>query len=168
VPAGRRKLSPELILAILFALILVLVGILWLTGVLDRGSDRPDGPMPVVSVPPAPAPMPVPSTGDSFAAAPQELQDPPCTNVFNERDMAGRARREDEVRNTIAVTASGTYLWNGAELNAVTLRQYLDIVSTMSPVPVTVVRVDPGAPPASVETVRDTIGRALNCQFQPA
>lgn len=167
-PAAARKrsfLSPELIVAMMFGLILVVAGILWATGMFDRADDRPDGPLPPVAA--APVPMPPPATTESYPGA-DEMAAPLCDNVRNERDVAGTPPREGEQRNTLAVTAAGTYLWNGAEVDAVRLRQYLEVVGSMSPTPVTIVRVDPGAPPVAVSRVSDTIERALNCRFQPS
>ena len=41
----------------------------------------------------------------------------------------------DPVKNKITVDPAGTVFWNGAPVNAVTLRQYLDITTTMTPTP---------------------------------
>ena len=41
----------------------------------------------------------------------------------------------DPVKNKIVVEPNGTILWNGAPVNSVQLRQYLDITQTMTPVP---------------------------------
>jgi biopolymer transport protein ExbD len=41
----------------------------------------------------------------------------------------------DPVKNKIVVEPNGTILWNGAPVNDVQLRQYLDITQTMTPVP---------------------------------
>ncbi len=41
----------------------------------------------------------------------------------------------DPVKNKIVVEETGTVLWNGAPVDAVTLRQYLDITTTMTPTP---------------------------------
>ena len=41
----------------------------------------------------------------------------------------------DPVKNKIVVEPSGVILWNGAPVNPVQLRQYLDITTTMTPVP---------------------------------
>ena len=41
----------------------------------------------------------------------------------------------DPVKNKIVVEQDGTVLWNGAPVDAVTLRQYLDITTTMTPTP---------------------------------
>jgi biopolymer transport protein ExbD len=41
----------------------------------------------------------------------------------------------DPVKNKIVVTAPGQILWNGAPVNPVQLRQYLEITTTMTPVP---------------------------------
>jgi biopolymer transport protein ExbD len=41
----------------------------------------------------------------------------------------------DPVKNKIVVTGPGEILWNGAPVNPIQLRQYLDITTTMTPVP---------------------------------
>ena len=41
----------------------------------------------------------------------------------------------DPVKNKIVVTQAGQILWNGAPVNPVQLRQFLDITTTMTPVP---------------------------------
>ena len=41
----------------------------------------------------------------------------------------------DPVKNKIVVMPDNSVLWNGAPVDLVTLRQYLDITTTMSPTP---------------------------------
>jgi len=41
----------------------------------------------------------------------------------------------DPVKNKIVIEQTGAILWNGAAVDPVTLRQYLDITTTMTPVP---------------------------------
>ncbi|HEV2746986.1 MAG TPA: biopolymer transporter ExbD [Allosphingosinicella sp.] len=41
----------------------------------------------------------------------------------------------DPVKNKVTVDPAGTVFWNGAPVSAVTLRQYLDITTTMTPTP---------------------------------
>jgi biopolymer transport protein ExbD len=41
----------------------------------------------------------------------------------------------DPVKNKIVVMPNDAVLWNGIPVNLVTLRQYLDITTTMNPVP---------------------------------
>ena len=41
----------------------------------------------------------------------------------------------DPVKNKIVITAPGAILWNGAPVNQVQLRQFLDITQQMNPVP---------------------------------
>ena len=41
----------------------------------------------------------------------------------------------DPVKNKIVVMPDGAVLWNGAPVNLVTLRQYLDLTTTMRPTP---------------------------------
>ena len=39
------------------------------------------------------------------------------------------------MKNKIVIEPNGTILWNGAPVNEVQLRQYLDITQTMNPIP---------------------------------
>ena len=48
---------------------------------------------------------------------------------------ASTGGRINPVRNKVVIEPSGTVLWNGAAVNEVQLRQYLDITQTMTPVP---------------------------------
>ena len=41
----------------------------------------------------------------------------------------------DPVKNKIVITQAGAVLWNGAPVDMVTLRQYLDLTTTMVPTP---------------------------------
>ena len=41
----------------------------------------------------------------------------------------------DPVKNKIVITRAGQILWNGGQVNPVQLRQFLDITTTMTPVP---------------------------------
>jgi biopolymer transport protein ExbD len=41
----------------------------------------------------------------------------------------------DPVKNKVIVMPNGSVLWNGTPVSLVTLRQYLDITTTMTPVP---------------------------------
>ncbi len=41
----------------------------------------------------------------------------------------------DPVKNKIVVMPDGAVLWNGAPVDLVTLRQYLDLTTTMTPTP---------------------------------
>jgi biopolymer transport protein ExbD len=41
----------------------------------------------------------------------------------------------DPVKNKIVIEPTGTILWNGTPVDPLTLRQYLDITTTMTPTP---------------------------------
>jgi biopolymer transport protein ExbD len=51
----------------------------------------------------------------------------------------------DPVKNKIVIEPNGTILWNGAPVDPVTLRQYLDITTTMTPTPELHLQPDPQA-----------------------
>ena len=51
----------------------------------------------------------------------------------------------DPVKNKVVITPQNVILWNGAPVNSVTLRQYLDISQTMTPIPELHLQPDPNA-----------------------
>lgn len=51
----------------------------------------------------------------------------------------------DPVKNKVVVTAAGQVLWNGAPVNLVQLRQYLDVTLQMEPVPELHLQPEPNA-----------------------
>lgn len=59
----------------------------------------------------------------------------------------------DPVKNKIVVTAGNAILWNGAPVNQVQLRQYLDITQQMNPIPELHVQPEPTARYDLVEQV---------------
>ena len=59
----------------------------------------------------------------------------------------------DPVKNKIVVMPNRAILWNNAPVNTVTLRQYLDITTTMSPEPELHLQPDPEAPYEVVDEV---------------
>ena len=59
----------------------------------------------------------------------------------------------DPVKNKIVIMPNRAILWNGAPVDPVTLRQYLDITTTMSPEPELHLQPDPEAPYEVVDEV---------------
>ena len=41
----------------------------------------------------------------------------------------------EPVKNKVVITADGRVLWNGAQVDLLTLRQYLDLTQQMNPIP---------------------------------
>lgn len=102
---------------------------------------------------------------DSSAAAP--VAPPPatpCIGVVPAAEFGAYTSDSVPAHNRLAIGPGPTLTWNEASINAVTLRQYLDISQTLSPRPILVSRLDPAADPALVESVRDAIDRALDCR----
>jgi biopolymer transport protein ExbD len=66
----------------------------------------------------------------------------------------------DPVKNKIVITAAGQVLWNGAPVDLVTLRQYLDITTTMDPVPELHLQPEPNARYELVDEVLAVTKRA--------
>ena len=66
----------------------------------------------------------------------------------------------DPVKNKIVITPQGVVLWNGTPVNLVTLRQYLDLTTTMNPVPELHLQPAPQARYALVDEVLAVTKRA--------
>lgn len=151
------------------ALLAGVVAILYFGGVFERLGGRPSEQTTApTAVPPASEAAP-PAAGPGFEgnllAAPGEGA--LCTDVLTERDARDQPPGEGQQVNRIVVTASGEIQWNGVAVDAVRLRQYLDIVRTMAPQPRTVVRIEPGAPAGATAQVGEVVSLAMNCDFVP-
>jgi biopolymer transport protein ExbD len=66
----------------------------------------------------------------------------------------------EPVRNKIVITPQDAVLWNGTPVNLVQLRQYLDITTTMTPVPELHLQPDPQARYEVVDEVLAVAKRA--------
>ncbi|HEV2817792.1 MAG TPA: biopolymer transporter ExbD [Allosphingosinicella sp.] len=66
----------------------------------------------------------------------------------------------DPVKNKIVVTPQGAVLWNGTPVTLTTLRQYLELTTTMNPVPELHLQPDPQARYALVDEVLAVTKRA--------
>src|SRR5438105_1341712 len=59
----------------------------------------------------------------------------------------------DPVKNKVVIMPNRAILWNGAPVDLVTLRQYLDLTQQMNPVPELHLQPDPNAPYEVVDEV---------------
>jgi len=59
----------------------------------------------------------------------------------------------DPVKNKVVIMPNKAVLWNGAPVDLVTLRQYLDLTQQMNPVPELHLQPDPNAPYEVVDEV---------------
>ena len=66
----------------------------------------------------------------------------------------------DPVKNKIVITPQGQVLWNGTPVTLTTLRQYLDLTTTMNPVPELHLQPDPQARYELVDEVLAVTKRA--------
>ena len=66
----------------------------------------------------------------------------------------------DPVKNKVVVTPQGQVLWNGTPVDLTTLRQYLDLTTTMHPVPELHLQPDPQARYELVDEVLAVAKRA--------
>src|SRR3954469_6989840 len=66
----------------------------------------------------------------------------------------------EPTKNKIVITPQGAVLWNGTPVNLVTLRQYLDLTTTMRPVPELHLQPDPNARYELVDEVLAVAKRA--------
>ncbi len=101
-----------------------------------------------------------------------EAETLPCTHVgtdaayrqWQEAQPSAKAGSVPTARNDLVVEGGDSYRWNDAPIDATILRQYLDIVHTMSPEPWVVVRRGTGADEASLIKARGIIFLSLNCR----
>jgi len=75
-------------------------------------------------------------------------------------DPTQRQPQVNPEKNKVSVDASGTVSWNGAPVDQVTLRQYLDQTSAMSPEPELHFQPDPAARYEAVDRVLAVIKRS--------
>ena len=66
----------------------------------------------------------------------------------------------DPVKNKVVITPQGQVLWNGTPVDLTTLRQYLDLTTTMRPVPELHLQPDPQARYELVDEVLAVCKRA--------
>ena len=66
----------------------------------------------------------------------------------------------DPVKNKIVITEAGQILWNGGAVNPIQLRQFLDITTTMTPVPELHLQPEPNARYELVDEVLAVTKRA--------
>jgi biopolymer transport protein ExbD len=66
----------------------------------------------------------------------------------------------DPVKNKIVITPPGQVLWNGEPVDLLRLRQYLDVTTTMTPVPELHLQPDPNARYELVDEVLAVTKRA--------
>jgi biopolymer transport protein ExbD len=66
----------------------------------------------------------------------------------------------DPVKNKVVITPQGQVLWNGTAVDLTTLRQYLDLTTTMRPVPELHLQPDPQARYELVDEVLAVCKRA--------
>jgi biopolymer transport protein ExbD len=66
----------------------------------------------------------------------------------------------DPVKNKVVITPAGQVLWNGAAVDLVTLRQYLDLTQQMNPIPELHLQPDPNARYELVDQVLAVTKRA--------
>jgi biopolymer transport protein ExbD len=66
----------------------------------------------------------------------------------------------DPVKNKVVITPAGQVLWNGAPVDLITLRQYLDLTQQMNPIPELHLQPDPQARYELVDEVLAVTKRA--------
>ena len=71
----------------------------------------------------------------------------------------------DPVKNKIVIEPTGQILWNGAPVDLTTLRQYLDITTTMTPTPELHLQPHPQARYVVVDEVLAVVKRANITSF---
>lgn len=90
-------------------------------------------------------------------------QCPPPLSWGAMRGTAGSPPPIDPVRNKVSIDAAGNSYWNSTPVDLVTLRQYLDLVTTMRPPPLFDLEVDPRTPCDRVARIVALVSGALDC-----
>ncbi len=90
---------------------------------------------------------------------------PFCDNVISAAENTAQPpARADDSRNVITVTADESIMWNNAEVDLNTLREYLEVAAGYSPQPTLIL--ETYAHRAREETVRTLISQTLRCQLR--
>ena len=100
--------------------------------------------------------------GWSAQAAPPTCTTPPAH--WQRATAAPSAQAPALVFNTVHLAADGRTLWNGLELPETYVRQYLGIVKTMKPLPLTVLTYSGKTSCASIEGARALIDEVIQCK----
>jgi biopolymer transport protein ExbD len=66
----------------------------------------------------------------------------------------------DPIKNKVVITPQGQVLWNGQQVDLITLRQYLDVSQQMNPIPELHLQPDPNARYELVDEVLAVTKRA--------
>jgi hypothetical protein len=98
----------------------------------------------------------------------------PCTHAgtdaayrrWQDAQQAAKADSPGPNPNVLVVEGGDSYRWNDAPVDPTTLRQYLDVVTTMAPTPWVIVRRAPGIDEAAVEKARERIFLSLDCRAE--
>lgn len=90
---------------------------------------------------------------------------PPCTHVLSQAEAASRDGALDApVVNRLDVKASGRLNWNDAEIDATQLRQYLGLVSQMTPTPMLIVSFETDAKTPVRREIADAVTASFHCR----
>lgn len=89
----------------------------------------------------------------------------PCENVLSDSEAARRnVQPGDSTVNRLDVEANGGFSWNDAAVDAARLRQYLELVSQMTPPPTLIVAFEPAVMPSARREVADLLRSSLQCR----
>ena len=108
---------------------------------------------------------PSPAAGGRVEPAAEPLD--PCANVLVESKAAPRDPPVDGASlNRLDVKGDGRLVWNGAEIDAATLRQYVELLSQMTPEPTLVVSLEDPAPAAARREIAEAVRASFHCRVE--
>lgn len=77
--------------------------------------------------------------------------------------LANQPQSIEPVHNTVSMDRAGDYYWNGQAIDGRTLRQYLDLTTTMRPRPLLRLEPDPSTPCDKINQAIALIGGVFDC-----
>jgi hypothetical protein len=98
------------------------------------------------------------------AAAPAPVDDGRCPAPLTWGALrTGGQSKIDPVKNVLSLDDDGRFYWNRVPIDAVRMRQYLEITQTMNPVPLLIVEPDPKTPCDRISRLVALVGGIANC-----
>ena len=87
-----------------------------------------------------------------------------CDTLFSEQEFQRLDQRGFPLPlNRVALSGTDGVRWNGSPVSLATLGRYLELVTTLEPTPLVVVRVAPETDPALLADFSETVRLSMRC-----
>ena len=108
---------------------------------------------------------PAPAAGGRVDPAAEPLD--PCANVLLEAKAAPQNPPADGAAlNRLDLKADGRLVWNGAEIDTPTLRQYVELLSQMTPEPTLIISLEDSTPAAARIELAEAVRDNFHCRIE--